>query len=192
MPWIVAAVVMVAAVGIGLLIREGRPGTGTPEEPEGNKPKVVKKNPPEENPGWVVVHQETAGMVQLLPSYAQVEGENMQLDEANHQVHGWKNTDDLVRWRFKINTRPGMYKVKVEYAADDQSVGGEYNIQLDDEKVIFMDVISTGSRDNFRVDEKYLKIRFAGEHTLPLRASRLAGDELMRLRSIELIPSGRE
>jgi hypothetical protein len=192
MPWIVAAVVMVAAVGIGLLIREGRPGTGTPEEPVGNQPEVVEEKPPEEKPRWVLVSQETTGTVHLLPSYAQVEGENMQLDEANHQVHGWKNTDDLVRWRFKIDARPGMYKVKVEYAADEQSVGGEFKIQLDDEKAIFMEVVSTGSRDNFRVDEKYLNIRSTGEHALTLRASRLAGDELMLLRSIELIPSGRE
>ena len=191
MPWIVAAVVMVAAVGIVLLIWEGRPGTGTPEEPQGNQPEVVEEKPPEEKPRWVGV-EPMAGTVRLLPSDAQVEGENMQLDVANHQVHGWKNTNDLVRWRFKIDARPGMYKVKVEYATDEQSVGGEFKIQLDDEKAIFMEVVSTGSRDDFRVDEKYLNIRSTGEHAPTLRASRLAGDELMLLRSIELIPSGRE
>jgi serine/threonine protein kinase len=192
--WTMAALVgllIVAVVAAGVNWFNGSSDV-PPEEPKGNQSEVVEEKPPEEKPGRVVVYQEATGAVHLLPSLAQLEGENMQLDVANNLVHGWKNTNDLARWSFRIYARPGMYMVKVEYAADEQWTGGEYKIKLDDEKEIFVDVISTGSQDGFRVDEKYLKIRFAGEHTLTLRASRLAGDELMLLRSIELIPSGRE
>lgn len=186
-PWIAAVLVLVAAVGIGLLIRDNRSGSET--QAEDNQPQeVVEENPPKEDPGWVVVNQEATGSVHLRPSIAELEGENMQLDLENNLVHGWKKTDDLVRWRFKLNAQPGMYLVKIEYAAEEQSEGGEYKVQLDDEKPIFMDVVSTGSRSQFRVDEKYLRIQRTGAHSLTLWANQMTGDELMVLHSIELVP----
>ena len=188
-PWIVAAVVLVAAVGIGLIIRQGQSGTDPPGEPKENQQKVVKKNPREKpKPKRVLVQQEATGEVHLSPSTAELVGGNMQRDPDKTEVYGWKETSDLVRWSFRIVAKPGPYMVKVEYSADEQWEGGEYNLQLDDAKASFMDVVPGESS----VNEKFLFIRSTGPHTLTLRASRITGDELMRLRSIELVPSARE
>ncbi|MFP6753180.1 MAG: hypothetical protein VB855_15970 [Pirellulaceae bacterium] len=190
MPWIIAAVVLVAAVGIGLIIREGRSGTDPPEEPNGNQQEVVKKKRGKEKlkPKRLLVQQEETGEVHLSPSTAELVGGNMQRDLEKNEVYGWKETSDLVRWSFRIAAKPGTYTVKVEYAADEQWEGGEYKLQLDEEKAAFEDVVPGDSQ----VDEQFLFIRSTGPHTLTLRASRITGDELMRLRSIQLVPYVRE
>ena len=189
-PWIIAAVVLVAAVGIGLIIREGRSGTDPPEDPKGNQRLVVKKKRGKEKlkPKRLLVQQEATGEVHLSPSTAELVGGNMQRDLEKNEVHGWKDTSDLVRWSFRIAAKPGAYMVKVGYTADQQWEGGEYKLQLDNEKVIFVDVVP----DESRVDEEFLFIRSTGPHTLTVRASRITGDELMRLHSIELVPSSRK
>ena len=187
LPWISAVVVMVAAIGIGLLIRDQRSNSDAEVEQE----EPVVKEPPAKEDGQVVVVQEATGEVNLSVSVAEVKGENMQLDIARQQVHGWKTADDLVRWRFHVVDGLGSFLLKVEYAAEEQSGGGEFSVQLDDQDPTLMDVVSTGSRTQFRNDEKYVMIKSTGEHTLTLRACRLVGDELMVLRSIKLVPTRR-
>ncbi|MDP7206927.1 MAG: hypothetical protein QGH11_15230, partial [Pirellulaceae bacterium] len=150
---------------------------------------VVEKKPRKKpKPKRVLVQQEATGEVHLSPSTAELVGGNMQRNPDKTEVYGWKETSDLVRWSFRIAAKPGPYVVKVEYAADEQWAGGEYKLQLDDEKASFMDVVPGESS----VNEKFLFIRSTGPHTLTLWASRITGDELMRLRSIELVPSARE
>ena len=187
LPWISAVVVMVAAIGIGLLIRDQRSNSDAEVEQE----EPVVKEPPAKEDGQVVVVQEATGEVNLSVSVAEVKGENMQLDIARQQVHGWKTEDDLVRWRFHVVDGLGSFLLKVEYAAEEQSGGGEFSVQLDDQDPTLMDVVATGSRTQFRNDEKYVMIKSTGEHTLTLRALRLVGDELMVLRSIKLVPTRR-
>jgi hypothetical protein len=187
LPWISAVVVMVAAIGIGLLIRDQRSNSDTEVKQE----EPVVKEPPAKEDGQVVVVQEATGEVNLSVSVAEVQGENMQLDIARQQVHGWKTTDDLVRWRFHVVDGLGSFLLKVEYAAEEQSGGGEFSVQLDDQDPTLMDVVATGSRTQFRNDEKYVMIKSTGEHTLTLRARRLVGDELMVLHSIKLVPTRR-
>jgi hypothetical protein len=190
LPWISAVVVMVMveAIGIGLWIRQR---SNSDAEVEQEEPLPVVEEPPAKEDGLVVVGQEATGEVNLSVSVAEVKGENMQLDIARQQVHGWKTADDWVRWRFHVVDGLGSFLLKVEYAAEEQSGGGEFSVQLDDQDPTLMDVVSTGSRTQFRNDEKYVMIKSTGEHTLTLRARRLVGDELMVLRSIKLVPTRR-
>ena len=187
MPWIIAAVVLVAAVGIGLIIRQGRSGTDPPEDPKENQQKVVKTKP-KKKPKRLLVQQEATGEVHLIASTAELLGGNMQRNPDRTEVYGWKDTSDLVRWSFRIEAKIGAYTAKVKYTADEQWKGGEYKLQLDDGKEWSLDVVPGVSR----ADEKILIIRSTGPHTLTLWASHITGDELMRLHSIELVPSTRE
>ncbi|MFP6649109.1 MAG: hypothetical protein VB817_06595 [Pirellulaceae bacterium] len=131
------------------------------------------------------------GSFHLSPSTAELEGENMQLDLENNLVHGWKKTDDLVCWKIDV-VKPGYFTMKIEYAAEAPWEGGVYKFQLDDEEPKSMEVFSLGSRSQFRVDEKHLRIQGTGVHSFTLWADTLSGDELMVLKSIELVPSSRK
>ena len=184
-PWIAAVLVLVAAVGIGLLIRDNRSSRGTAAATDDNQPGEVVENPPEEGPVPIPVKQEGDGSFHLSPSTAELEGKNMQLDLEKNQVYGWKNKDDLVYWKIDVATR-GYFEVKVTYAAE-APWEGEYIVQLDDEKPIFMEVNSTGSNIG------HLRIQDEGVHSLTLWTEEVVGDELMMmLKLIELTPSLRK
>ncbi len=102
-------------------------------------------------------------------------------------VQGWKGADSGIEWRIRV-TEPARFRVAMDYAASTADTVSEYEVTIGPARIAAA-VIPTGGDTTFvtrAIGEVALP---AGAHTIIIRPTRIGGAELMRLRSIELIPA---
>jgi hypothetical protein len=97
-------------------------------------------------------------------------------------VHKWTRPDQQVRWPVRL-PRPASYDVAIRYDAPAPSAGGRFEIQVGD-KVLSGTVQPTpaGPVPLGRVSLP------AGRFDITVRAAAIKGEELLRLRAIQLTP----
>lgn len=192
-PVFVLVVTLSFAVGLGIAYWLTRPAeegvTGDRQDDPGPVADVSPQPRPAQPTAEIVVEQEATGEINFSPSYATLEGGNLELQlvETVNQIVGWKSAGDSALWYFRVE-KPAAFRVDVYYSADPEWQGGQYALQVDDEKPVLGEIISEGSTDQFRKDEEFVLVTRSGKHTLRLRPRHLAGDGLMVLRSIRLVP----
>ena len=101
-------------------------------------------------------------------------------------IKGWKNPDTAIVWDIRAN-EPGRYDVFVSYDANKRSDGNRFGI-LVGETELEGTVVPGIHRDNMYVGRVALA---AGGDTLSVHPLEIAeGSELMKLRSVHLVPVG--
>ena len=141
---------------------------------------------PEVDPApMTVIAQGADGLLALKAEDVVIRGETAKLE--NDHIGFWTNAGDSVAWTCSI-TKPGEYKVVIEYASETKSAGAGFEIAVGDAKVSDK-TVSTGSWQKFSTATVgTVKIGKAGKTTVSVRALSKPGDGVMNLRSVTLKP----
>jgi hypothetical protein len=104
----------------------------------------------------------------------------------NDVVNEWPAADGTVEWAVRL-AAPARFKVTVNYSTATKDNTGAYTVAAGDRSLAGR-VTPTEKPAAFRTDELGELTLPAGEHTVTVRATELAGGSLMRLRQLEFIP----
>ncbi|MBI1332342.1 MAG: hypothetical protein GC165_05635 [Armatimonadetes bacterium] len=130
------------------------------------------------------------GSLTLMAVDANLHGGHARFEDANKAIGYWTDTSDSVDWEFKA-TKPGTYKVSVEYACDPASEDSLVSVYFENQEQQFV-VKSTGGWSNFKtVDVGTLTISKSGAAKLTVKARMMPKGAVMNLRSIKLTANAR-
>ena len=102
----------------------------------------------------------------------------------NAYVEQWCNPDDSVAWHVRV-TQPLTFHVAVSLDADEASAGGTFTVGVANQTL--RGVVEPGRERTLPLGQVHLK---PGSHTIAVIPARIAGAELMRLRTVTLTPVG--
>lgn len=135
--------------------------------------------------------QREDGSIELVAHDARVTGEGKAAYEHGAErdnIGFWNSVKNQVEWDFRVQ-KPGRFEVQVIYSAIDTSAGNEFTVSIGEQTVIGR-VESTGAWGQFKARKiGTLEVPTAGEHRLVVTPVKLAGEGLMNLRKVQLLPS---
>lgn len=138
-------------------------------------PAPIPVGNPEENP------------VEIQPSWAKWEGENIQYTFDGYDwdtIEGWKVPGEFAEWQLNV-MKEGLYEVTISYGCSPVKMGGILRLSAGDSNLDFK-VEPTGNGEVFvRRSIGTLKLS-EGVEKLKAEVAEIAGDELMRLNQIWL------
>ena len=102
--------------------------------------------------------------------------------KTNDYVQDWRSADSYVSWKIRL-MQPGRFNVTANYDADSQSEGNSYAVSVDDQSVTA--IVKSGTDISQPVGQIDIQ---AGQHEMRVEAKKLEGGELLRLRSVSLVP----
>jgi alpha-L-fucosidase len=112
--------------------------------------------------------------------------------KAGFHISKWANPHDTATWNFQVD-KPGIYKVKIAYAAGKESENRPYEISVGSSS-IKPKVVYTGSKfnalpdyDNFPVG--FFEFKQPGKYSLTMRPLSSGDSYLMYLKSLVLQPA---
>lgn len=141
----------------------------------------------------MVILPDEKGIIHLLALYAQLHGrhgQRMQQQCYEHIVHigNWINVNDFLVWEFELPDS-GEYEVRINYSCAPDSKGSSI-VFSNGRAELQAKVRSTGGWEQFKRMRLGTLRLSKGKNTVSLRAVDIAeGGEVMRLRSVELIPA---
>lgn len=152
----------------------------------GTKLDKRKREPPAID-GEIVVQQEANGNFHLPASLAILHG-SLQHDSASGSIVNWTSTDDWISWSLDA-AQPGFFRLQLVYAANGESAGGQYAVEIG--KWSKAGEIRAANPPQSEVtDELVVVVGKKGRSQVRLRALLINGRELMKFRSLKLIPTG--
>jgi alpha-L-fucosidase len=106
-------------------------------------------------------------------------------------ISKWTNPNDVATWHVQVD-KPGLYRVNVDYAADQDSEGRPFEISMGS-ATINPKVVYTGSMFNLLPDfynfpVGYLEINQPGKYILTMKSLSAKESNLMYLRKLVLQP----
>ncbi len=104
----------------------------------------------------------------------------------NDVVNDWPDAAGAVEWPVRV-AAPGRFKVTINYSTAKPDQGGTYLLEVAGQTLTGQ-VTATSKPGDFRTDEAGEIALPPGAHTLVIRATQVAGGNLMRLRQIEFTP----
>jgi alpha-L-fucosidase len=104
----------------------------------------------------------------------------------NDVVNEWPNAEGGVEWRVRV-AAPMKFKVTVNYSTAKKDNTGAYALTVGGQSLAGR-VTPTDQPADFRTDELGELQLPAGEHTVSVRATEVAGGNLLRLREVEFTP----
>ena len=104
----------------------------------------------------------------------------------NDVINEWSDAGATVEWKVRLAAAT-RFKVRVNYSTATKENNGTYRLEVDGQKLTGR-ITPTDKPADFRTDALGEVTILAGEHTLVIRASEIAGGNLMRLRQLELVP----
>ena len=130
------------------------------------------------------------GSVLLPAGSAEVTGHGPATYEGGHQrdcIGVWSSKDNQATWTFRVD-KPGRYAVEVTTAARPTSAGNAFQVEVSGQTVLGQ-VESTGDWGVFVARQVgAINIATAGAQTLTVRPVKIAGEGLMNLRTVRLLP----
>jgi hypothetical protein len=101
-------------------------------------------------------------------------------------INTWTSLDGGVEWKVRL-AAPTRFKVAAVYNTAAKNAHGAYNVTVADQK-LSGHVTPTENVSGFRTDALGEIVLPAGEFTIAVHATDLGGENLMRLRQLELAP----
>lgn len=133
--------------------------------------------------------QDATGVIELFAAEARVRGGTVRYDPESDSLASWAGAEDRAEWTFHVS-RPGRFRVELEYACEPASAGGAVQVTLVDQVVVGELTSTEGARTFARRDLGVLPIPSAGEWTLTIRGRKAeTAPSLMNLRAVRLIPT---
>jgi alpha-L-fucosidase len=126
------------------------------------------------------------GILALGCDDADLIGKNLRV-EGNTQLNltGWTSLDTFPQWDVRIE-KPGAYKITALYAVAAGQAGGEFTVAVGEARLAAK-TESTGG--NFKtITLGTVRVAQSGPMRITVKATKLAGPELMRLRALTLTP----
>jgi alpha-L-fucosidase len=109
--------------------------------------------------------------------------------EGGFHIAKWTGPGDAIRWSLLVS-QSGDYRVRIRYAASEESQGNRYSIRVAGQ-TINAAVVATGEGYHFRdFDLGTLKIATAGPYMVEIEPGAEYGHNLMFFQSLELVPAG--
>lgn len=106
-------------------------------------------------------------------------------ERRSRTVSHWSSPSDSASWRFRTPAA-GQFDVQLEYAASPKDVAPEFQVTVDDQKLIAT-VPATGSDATYRTQPAgRVQVSQPGTHTLSVRAGKLPEGAVVRLKSVVL------
>jgi hypothetical protein len=102
----------------------------------------------------------------------------------NAYVEQWSSADDAIAWPVRV-TEPASFDVALTYDADEASAGGTFQVSIAGQNLPC--AVRPGREHTFSAGKVHLE---PGSHTIAITPIRIAGAELMRLRTVTLTPAG--
>ena len=102
----------------------------------------------------------------------------------NAYVERWSSAADAVTWPVRV-TEPASFDVALTCDADGSSAGGSFAVEVAGQTL--WGEVQPGREHTFLAGKVHLP---PGSHTIAITPVRIAGAELMRLRSVTLTPAG--
>jgi len=108
--------------------------------------------------------------------------------KGSFHISKWTGHEDAAEWFIHVN-RPGLFKVNIEYAANKEWEGKQFEIVID--KSTLNSIVSyTGDWFTFqRFPVGYVEFKNSGDFKVTIRPKELSDNYLMYLRSITLSPA---
>lgn len=102
----------------------------------------------------------------------------------HYYVDGWKNTDQLIKWNFRL-IQSAKFKVVLKYLADNTDEG-TYELKIGD--LVKSGKVESVAKEQVKEEEIGTVSLQPGAHTLQLNALQLSKANLMKTLEVELIP----
>jgi hypothetical protein len=137
------------------------------------------------------VAQQPDGSFLLSTDNVRIEGKTARVitDESGSAVHDWLGTDEVLTWQLDVR-QVTLFRARLTYAVDDTGAGGSIRVTWGD-RTKDWDLRASGGFESFITDEFPLSVGGPGKHALTIKPVTKPGREVMRFRSLELIPSRR-
>ena len=150
---------------------------------DGSKVKASRKDDEK-----ISIVQEGDGSFNFPASVATVHGKNLRLDQREGEglITNWSSKDDWLSWNFNV-IKGGFFRAEVAYLVDKTSNGGRFLVSISDQEKS-IDVQTVESPGQSVTDEFILILKNRGPNQIEMRALEIAGDELLTLKGIRLIP----
>ncbi len=140
-----------------------------------------------------VIHQDENGKVELDYLTANTHGNTKTRFNRKGDFHisKWTTPDDAVDWKIQID-KPGLFRLDICYAANNEWDGKAYEVRMDDLSMK-PGVISTGGWFEYKTfPVGYIDLPGQGEHILSIRPLSVSNSNLMYLKSVTLEPVEKE
>jgi alpha-L-fucosidase len=142
-------------------------------------------------PLLALIRQDDQGRLVLRAADADLVGHAIQVEHKDNQpnIGFWTNASDHVQWTVQVD-RPGTFDVELVYACDPPSAGSTYTIAASGAPSLAGKVAATGGWADFQTARPgILRIERPGPATITIKPDRKAGEGVMNLRSITLVPA---
>lgn len=161
------------------------PVASAPVEP----PPKPEPQPPAPEP--VVQFQEASGEVNLAPSTALLQGTvKLRTAGLSESLAGFGTPEDQAQWHFRL-IEPGFFQLELTYATAADVADARLVAAIGEDSKI-CELRSTGGLDQLLTDSYTLAVPKGGEHSLVLRAAETQTGDWLVLKSVRLLPVGRE
>jgi hypothetical protein len=146
----------------------------------GRRPKVVVGNETE------LVRPVGDGALRLEPSNGEIYGPSLILEREHGNLGHWSSPDDHAVWNIEVS-RPGKYKVWLDYACAVDSAGNNLVLESGDSRLIGKVAGTRGWEVYRQIQVGVIQMQRGGQQIVFRSSSRLAG-KLLDLKSIWLAP----
>jgi hypothetical protein len=102
-------------------------------------------------------------------------------------IQGWSDTASTVSWTLRV-TEPARYYVALDYATVPSDSAGTFEVTVADKRFTGT-VRPTGKETTFATRDVGPVMLSPGTHTITIRPIAVTGGDLMRLRSLMLVPN---
>jgi hypothetical protein len=182
-----ALVPLAAAAAWSIVQATGRP-PGSAATTDAPPPPIVT---PPKDPAPVIQLQEANGEVNLGPATAELHGgATLRNSGAGEVLAGFGGTDSQAQWNFRL-VEPGFFHLELVYATAAETSGAALVVSLGQERKE-CELRSTGGKDQFLTDTFTIAIPKSGQYTLVLWPEGQPASDWLKLRSVRLVPIGRE
>jgi hypothetical protein len=163
------------------------PVASAPAQP----PPAPEPEPEPPPPEPIVQFQEASGEVNLAPGTAVVHGEvELRTAGRSEVLAGFDSPEAEAQWHFRL-IEPGFFQLELTYATAADVADARLEAAIgEDSKTC--ELRSTSGLDQFLTDSYTVAVPKSGQHTLVLRPAHTMNGDWLALKSVRLVPVGRE